>query len=175
MSALNNSAPTGWFFDKSVVEIKVVSKSDKNNRYFTWGPLDIFYYISLNFSWNEMFQKKVLEKIKTHTSCSKCFFNRAKYGMWQNIVVPGRPQMTMLDTLRICNTYCFSVATMVAQTLLNITLHINLLTCGLLTNAVSGVRTDDMTSLIWWSVGKTPRNAMCDPINYIKINNHLPS
>ena len=47
--------------------------------------------------------------------------------IWKNIVEPGRPQMTIghmqvacwirkaTNTLRICNTYCFSTATMVAQ------------------------------------------------------------
>ena len=33
------------------------------------------------------------------------------------------------NTLRICNTYCFSIATMVARTRLNVTLHVHCLFC----------------------------------------------
>jgi len=54
--------------------------------------------------------------------------NRAMYKIvWKNMVVPYTPQMTTrsmriacwlsktIDTLRICNTYCFSTATMVMR------------------------------------------------------------
>ena len=57
--------------------------------------------------------------------------NHAVYEtMWKNIVEPGKPQMTIqygayvlhaeclrlqTHTLKICNTYCFSTATMVTQ------------------------------------------------------------
>ena len=48
-----------------------------------------------------MFHTKVVEKIKTHISCSVAFFeNRTVYEiMWKNIVERGRPQMTIW---RIC-------------------------------------------------------------------------
>ena len=65
--------------------------------------------------------KKCVEKIKTHMLCSvtySFFEKRAFYNtMWNNIVEPGRPEMTkvhgtcMLDTkvykytLRTCNIY----------------------------------------------------------------------
>ena len=45
-----------------------------------------------------MFQTKVAEKIKTHILCSVFFFfeNCAVYEiMWNNIVQPDKPQMTM--------------------------------------------------------------------------------
>jgi hypothetical protein len=44
-----------------------------------------------------MFETSVVEKIETHILCSvKVFVNRAVYGiMWENIVEPGRPRMTM--------------------------------------------------------------------------------
>jgi hypothetical protein len=45
-----------------------------------------------------MFQTKVVEKIKTHFSCSLTFFfeNRTVYEiMWKNMVEPDRPQMTI--------------------------------------------------------------------------------
>jgi len=56
---------------------------------------------------------------------------------------PDSPQVTtermrfiILDTqaykhtLRICNTYCFSTATMVARTRLNVGLHVHCLSCS---------------------------------------------
>ena len=45
----------------------------------------------------EMFQTKVVEKIKTHIFCSETFpENRAVYEiMWKNFVEPRRPQMTV--------------------------------------------------------------------------------
>jgi len=61
--------------------------------------------------------------------------------MWENIVELNRPQMTIwhmcttcwmpeaTDSLRICNTYCCSAATVVAQTCLNVTLYIHCLSC----------------------------------------------
>ena len=58
--------------------------------------------------------------------------------MWKNVVEQGRPQMTIwcmhipktTQTVRICNTFCFSTATMVARTCLNVTLYIHCLTCS---------------------------------------------
>jgi hypothetical protein len=78
-----------------------------------------------------MFQTKFVEKIKTHILFLITFFeNRAVYEiMWENIVEPWWPQMAIwrtriacwitkaTDTLSICNTYCFSTATMVTRTL----------------------------------------------------------
>jgi hypothetical protein len=61
--------------------------------------------------------------------------------MWQNIVEPGRPHVNMahahfmpdtkgyIHTLRICNTYCFSIATLVTRKRLNVTLYVHCLYC----------------------------------------------
>ena len=71
------------------------------------------------------------------------FENQAVYEiMWKNIVEPGRPRMTMwrmriaagflrlqIHTLRICNTHCFSTATMVVRTRLDVTLYVHCLSC----------------------------------------------
>jgi hypothetical protein len=159
-SAWNNSAPTGrifmkfysWvFFDKLSRKIQVSLKSDQNNRYFTWRPLDIFDRISLGFSSREMFQTKVVEEIKTYILCLMTFFdNCAVYEiMWNNIVERGRPQMTIwrmriacwvvkatythththTHTFIICNSHCFSTATIVARTPVKITLYAHSLHC----------------------------------------------
>jgi len=78
-----------------------------------------------------MLQTKVVEKIKTHFVFSNFLFFENHAGcmiMWENIVVWGWAQATILrmsiafwiskatqihaHTLRICNIYCFSIATM---------------------------------------------------------------
>jgi len=59
--------------------------------------------------------------------------------MWKNVVEPDKPQMTKwrlriacwlpkaTDTLSEYNTYCFTTATMVARTRLNITSYVHFL------------------------------------------------
>jgi hypothetical protein len=89
-----------------------------------------------------MFRTKVAEKMKTHILCSIPYLeNRSVCDiMWKNIVELGRPQMIvrahfMLDTygytytLRICNTYYFSAATMVTRTRLTVTLYVHCMSC----------------------------------------------
>ena len=61
--------------------------------------------------------------------------------MWKNTVQPDRPQMTVWGLRFACwipkainthsqySTHCFSTATMVARTLLNVTLYVNCLSC----------------------------------------------
>jgi hypothetical protein len=79
----NNSAPNGqifmklqyWnMFWKSAQKIKVSLKLGKNNGYFTWRPIYIFYHLTQFFLEWEMFQTKFVEKIKTHILCSITFF-----------------------------------------------------------------------------------------------------
>ena len=93
----------------------------------------------------EMFRTKVLEKITMNISCPITFFfaeNFAVYEIkWQNMVEPDRPQMAIwsmriaywitkaTDTLRQCNTYCLSTATMVSERRLIITLNLYCLSC----------------------------------------------
>jgi hypothetical protein len=55
-------------------------------------------YLAQFFLEPEMFQTKVVEKIKTHILCSLTLFfeNRAVYQiMWKNMLEPDRPQMTI--------------------------------------------------------------------------------
>jgi hypothetical protein len=86
----------------------------------------------------KMLQTKVVEEMKTHFMFSNFFFsfeNRAVCEiMWRNIVERGQATddnmahaHCMLDTegykhaLKICNTYSFSTATVVAGTRLTVT------------------------------------------------------
>ena len=119
---MEQSASIGWIFvkfdiwvlfEKSAEEIQVPLKSDKNNGYFTWRPIYIgvcvciyiYIYIYIYRShlaeffleW-QMFQTKVVEKIKTHILCSVIFFFEilALYEiMWKDFAEPDRPQMTI--------------------------------------------------------------------------------
>jgi hypothetical protein len=83
LSAGNSLAPTGrifmkfdvrGLFRKSLEEIQVSLKSDKNSGYFTWRPAYIYDTISLNSSYNEKyFGKKSWRKSK-HILCLITFF-----------------------------------------------------------------------------------------------------
>jgi hypothetical protein len=62
-------------FQKSDDKIQVSLKSDKFNGYFTWRTTHIFLlYLAQFFLEWEMFQAKVVEKIKTFISSSFFFF-----------------------------------------------------------------------------------------------------
>jgi len=95
-----------------------------------------------------MFQTKVVVKIKTRILCS-VFFSSANRAV-ENVAEPDRPQMavqycacalyagqlrlqtTHKNTHRTRNTYCFSTATVVTRTRLNITLYMRCLSCFIL-------------------------------------------
>ena len=90
-----------------------------------------------------MFCTKVVEEIKTHILHSVTFFfleNHAVYDIkWKNTVVQHRPQTSIwhmhsacwitkaTHSLTICNTYCFSIATMVARPRLIVKLYVHFL------------------------------------------------
>ena len=82
-------------FSKLCPEYSSFIKSDINNGHFTWRPIHISLIVPCSLE-REMFQTKVVQKIKTHILCS--FFppeNRAVYeNVWKSTVQPGRPQMT---------------------------------------------------------------------------------
>jgi hypothetical protein len=88
-----------WYltiFRKSAERIKVSLKSDNNNWYFTWRPIYILSYLAQFFQEWEKFQASVVQKIKTHISCSIFLGNSAVFEiMWKNIAEPERPQMTI--------------------------------------------------------------------------------
>jgi hypothetical protein len=100
-------------------------------------------YLTQFFLEWEKLRTQVVQKIKAHFMFNNFFSeNHGIYEvMWKNIVQPNRPQMTIwrmacwmpkgtnthTHTLRICNTYYFSTATMVAQMRLNVTLYVSTL------------------------------------------------
>ena len=65
----------GFFFRTSVEKIQVSLNSDKDNGCVTRRPLCVYGNISrVSFLNKKMFEVKVVEKIKTHISCSVHFF-----------------------------------------------------------------------------------------------------
>ena len=143
-----NSAPTGRIFHKTWGFFENISrnlKSDKNNGYFTWRPIYIFSsYLAEFFLRITNVPDKILEKITTHILCSITIFFKS-YRLWDNKEKYCKAgQATdenmahahfMLNiwsakrTLRICDTYCFSTATMVEQTFLSVKLYKHCLFC----------------------------------------------
>ena len=70
-----------------VKKIKILLKSDKNNRYFHENLYN-FVIISLFFLEWEMFWKEVLEKMKAHILCSKNFVQKL-CSLWDNVEKHG--------------------------------------------------------------------------------------
>jgi hypothetical protein len=105
-------------FRKSVEKVQVLLKSDKNNGYFTWKSMH-FYLAQFFLEW-EMFQTKVVKKVKTHILYSVTFF-RKLFRLWDNLEKVSRARQATdnivrcmhfaccltkaTDTLRMCNTF----------------------------------------------------------------------
>ena len=68
----------GFLFRKSVANIQVSLKADKNNEHFTLRPIYI-YDISLSHSQNGI---KFVQKIKTCVLCSIIYFFFKSYRLW---------------------------------------------------------------------------------------------
>ena len=123
------------YFSKSCLEkSSFTTNSGKNNRYFTWIPIYFHDNISLTHYNNKRYQKEDVQTNKIHILCSILFFQKSCH-LWgnvkKNMVDLDSTQMTICrmrtvcykHTLRICNNYCLSTATMVAGTRLIVTLH----------------------------------------------------
>jgi len=163
-STWNKSDPTGpifmkydiWvFFQKSVERIQLSLKSDKNNGYFSWISMDICDHISLSSSWNDKnFSDKSCRKNQnTHFTFNNIFFLRKSWRLWHDVQksctagqatngnkAQARWMLATSDykhTLRICNNYCFSNATMVARTRLSVTLRVHCRHCSFFTKATN--------------------------------------
>ena len=87
-----------------------------------------------------MFQTKVVQKIKIHILYSVTFpDNRAVYEViWKNMIKPQSTDNNVIRRMRfarwitmarICNTYCFSTATVVTRTLLSVMCYVHCLSC----------------------------------------------
>jgi len=125
-----------WFdyFSKICREISSIFKSDKKTNIHLWSHLAQFFV-----QW-EMSDIKVVEKIKTHILCSITFFSRKSGRFWDNVekyciarqagdvntirpmcIACRVPLATKTHSEYVANTYCFSTATIVPRTHLNVT------------------------------------------------------
>jgi hypothetical protein len=120
-----NPAPTGWIFMK----------------------FDISVFFQQCFLERGISQTNFVQKMKTHILCSKTFFFKSCH-WWDNVGKYGRAGEAADDnmahaqcmlhnygykhTLRISNPYCFSIATIVAQTCLKVMLYVHCLSCSVL-------------------------------------------
>jgi hypothetical protein len=149
----DRKAPTGWIFMKFDIRVFFENLSRKFNFHQNLtritGTLHKVQYTFLITSRSFLLtMRNVSDKIcreneNTHFFVFKNYFSGKSFFyevMWKSIVEPGRPQMTTWRrriacwvtkatkyTLRVCNTYCFSTATMVTRTRLNITLYVHCL------------------------------------------------
>jgi hypothetical protein len=71
-------------FRKSVEKIQVWLKSDKYKWYFIWRQIYILQYLAHFFLEWDMFQTKVVEKVKTRIGCSVIVF-RKSCRLWENV------------------------------------------------------------------------------------------
>jgi hypothetical protein len=134
-----------WYlriFRKSVEKLHVSLKSDKNKRYFTWKPIKFLWYLAHFFLDWEMLQAKPVEKIKTHILYSKTLFFRKSCRVWENMgkilysstchrwqygacAFHAGYLRLQIHTLSLCNTHCYTTATMFARTRLIVTLSVH--------------------------------------------------
>ena len=137
-----------WHLDisrKTVENIQVSWKSDKNNRYCTWRPADFFIISCSVLLRMTNVSDENCRRNQTHILCSITFFFRKSWRLWDNVENYCRVAHATDDsmaharcvldnegykhTLAICNTYCFSTATMIVRTCLIVTLYVHCLSC----------------------------------------------
>ena len=136
-----------WYsriFRKSVENIQVSLKWNKNKGYFTWRPIYIFITSrSFLLTMRNISDKRCRENHNTHFVISNFFF-RKSWRFWEDEQYCTVGQATddcmphahcMLDaqgykrTLTICNTHWFATTGMVVLTRLSVTLYVHCLTC----------------------------------------------
>jgi len=137
MYSLKNTVDTSKIFQNFVEKIEFSLKSDKNNGYLHEDGHTFF--ITSHSVLLRLIQIQIVEKIKTHILCSVTHPPPKKIMLfmivWKNIVEWGRPQITIWcmciacwiptsrNTLRTCNSYCFSTVTMVPQMYLTVVIQ----------------------------------------------------
>jgi hypothetical protein len=135
---------TWVIFRKSVKKIKVSLKSDKNKGHFTWRKNTLSSYLAHFFLEREIFQTKVVEKIKTYILCSVPFI-RKSCCVWDNVEKYYRAgQVTwqygacaLHAGIKATNTHthCSCTATTTARTRLSLTIYVHCLSCFAIRNS----------------------------------------
>jgi hypothetical protein len=140
-----------WTNFHEILYLSIIPKSalslkpDKINRYLVWRPMYIYDTISVSSSWNEnvsdkrFWENKKLLFLPMIYSRKPCLLwsNMEKYGSTRQVTHIWQCDMTHAlsilynwdyrHTLRICNTYAFSTATMVIRKRLNVMLYVHCL------------------------------------------------
>ena len=158
----------------------------ETNGYFTWrqtGTLRedqytfLITYRSILLSMRNVSEKSCrvnfAQEIKTRFIFNFFFENHAVYGiMGEKIAGPDRPQMTIWRTytLRICNSYCFSTATIVARTRCNVTLQSN----ACLVNISNPLHKKTVKISNWYDIHRTEANSFLCYLVHIKKHVDLP-
>jgi hypothetical protein len=137
------------FFLKFVEKSQLPLKSEKNSGHCTCCPIySVWSNLAQFFLEWEIFPTKLVQKIKASILCSMTFFPPSPLKscrLWYNVEKYCRTGQTTDDnmahahcvldikgykhTLRIFHTHCFSMATMVRRTRLNVTAYVPCLSC----------------------------------------------
>ena len=124
-------------FRKYAEKTQVSLKSSNNNGTVHEDQYTFWSYLAQLFLERTMFHTNIVEKIKTHILPSITFC-RKSCRLRNNVQKCCTAHAhCMLDTQRykrtlgICNTYCFSTATVVVRTRLNVTLYVHCLSCSI--------------------------------------------
>jgi hypothetical protein len=148
-------------FSKICLENSVSLTSDKNNRYLTWRRFHIYGNISLIIlGIRNVSYKTCRENQNIHFMFTSF---RKSYRLWDNVekyreakdatddntfgamrFARWTSNSTRVHT-EICNTYCFSPATVVTWTHLTVTLYVHCLSC------LSLKRKTSSTSVYWYA------------------------
>ena len=108
------------FFKKLCREISsFIAIRQKQRVFYTKTFSHLWQYVAEFFLERKVFQTKVKEKIQTHILCSITFF-RKSCPLCDNVEKYGAAR-EVADDKEICNAYCFSTATMVSWTWLDVT------------------------------------------------------
>jgi hypothetical protein len=115
-------------FRKSVNKFQVQLKPDKNNRCFTWRPIYTLIISRTILLWTRNVSEKFVQKVKTIFFFKSCHLkcNMEKYCSAGQATAHAHCILSnwgYKHTLRTCNTCRFPAATMVARTLLSVTLY----------------------------------------------------
>jgi len=180
------------FFWKCVKKIQVSLKCDKNIWYSTWRPLYICSEISLNSQNEKCLGKNVVEKIKTHfvffcvCVVRVCVCVWKLWCLWDNVEKYGTARQATDDsiiqcmyfacwiakatyTLKMCNNYCSSTATVVLWMYLNV---IFICTLPVLYFSVFSI---PLNVLFWELSGSCNQEGLCSeilvPLNIIILCN----
>jgi hypothetical protein len=136
-----------YFFWKSLKKIQVQLKLEKNDSTLHWDVC-IFFIVCRSFLVRmRSVSDQSCRENQTHIWHSITFFFE-KCAVWDNVQKFCRAGLATNDnlahahfildtkvykhTLRICNTYCFSIATIFARTRLSVSLYVFWLSCIML-------------------------------------------